>query len=128
MTISNALADLAERVREAHEASATAERTSIEKAIEAGHLLIEAKDTCAHSDWLFFLARAAVAERKAQRLMQIAHSGLKPDTVSGLGGIKGTIAYLAARQLPDAGKLLFAYIRERARRRRIPGKAEAGND
>ena len=36
--LSNSLADLAERVKVANEASALAERTTIEKAIEAGEL------------------------------------------------------------------------------------------
>jgi hypothetical protein len=82
---SNSLTVLADRIRDAIGASFAAEKTAIEKAIEAGHLLHEAKDVCQHGEWLPFLHRAGMPERKAQRYMKLARSGLKPDTVSDLG-------------------------------------------
>lgn len=96
--LSNSLADLAERVKQAAEASALAERTTIEKAIEAGELLCQANDEAKHGEWLPFLARAGVPERKAQRFMQLARSGLKSDTCRDLGGIKGALAFIAKRK------------------------------
>lgn len=87
MSLSNSQADAAEAIKSIVAASDAAATQSIEKAIEAGHALIAAKDTAPHGTWLPFLARAGVPERKAQRLMKLAASGLKSDTVSDLGGI-----------------------------------------
>lgn len=98
--LSNSLADLAERVREANEASAAAERMTAEKALEAGRLLCQAKEQCAHGDWTPFLARAGVHERQARRLMQLARSGLNSGHVSDLGGIKAALAFLSKWRLP----------------------------
>ncbi|NLS07629.1 DUF3102 domain-containing protein [Rhizobium sp. P32RR-XVIII] len=95
--LSNTLADLAECVKLASEASALAEMTTIDKALEAGSLLCQAKDACKHGEWLPFLERAGVGERQARRLMQISRSGLKSDTVSDLGGIKGALAFISKR-------------------------------
>lgn len=103
--LTNFLTDLAEQVKAAHDAVVVAERTAAEKAIEAGALLCQAKDACKHGDWLPFLRRSGVADRQAQRFMQIAKSGLKSDTVADLG-IKGTLEYLTKRKLPIPGFLL----------------------
>lgn len=105
--LSNVLADLAERVRELDQASIAAELTATEKAMEAGRLLVEAKDGCPHGAWLPFLSRAGVPERRAQRLMQLARSGLKSDTVTDLGGIKAALRYIATCRLPGEGKWLI---------------------
>jgi hypothetical protein len=94
---SNHLADLAERIREAEQAMQDAALEAAKRALEAGHLLIEAKEACRHGQWLPFLAKAGMGERKAQRLMQLARSGLKPDTVSDLG-IKGALDLIAMRR------------------------------
>lgn len=104
--LSNRLGDLAERVREAHAAMSAAVQATAERALAAGWLLVEAKAECGHGDWLRFLARAGVAERQAQRLMQLARSGLKPDTVSDLG-IKAALALAGLRQLPGRGDTLM---------------------
>jgi hypothetical protein len=79
--------------------SDAAEKSAIDKAIEAGRLLCEAKATCCHGKWLPFLERSGVPERKAQRYMKLARSGLKSDTVSDLGGIKAALAWLES--VPD---------------------------
>lgn len=103
--LTNFLTDLADQVKDANEKFASAELAMAERAIETGNLLCQAKDACKHGDWLPFLKRAGVADRQAQRLMQVARSGLKPDTIAGLG-IKGTLEYLAKRKLPVPGFLL----------------------
>lgn len=92
---SNALSDKAETIRGLMAASQAAHLDSIEKALAAGHELVAAKVECRHGEWLPFLERAGVHERKAQRLMTLARSGLKADTVSDLGGIKATLDFLA---------------------------------
>jgi hypothetical protein len=94
---SNVLADRAETVRELMAASDAAHKEAVGKAIEAGHLLVAAKGDCKHGEWLPFLKRAGVPERKAQRLMQIAESNLKYDTVTDLG-IGGALRLLQLRE------------------------------
>jgi hypothetical protein len=89
----NRLGDLAERVRGANAAMHAASREAAERALEAGRLLVEAKEECRHGEWLPFLERAGVHERQERRLMQLARSGLKPDTVSDMG-IKGALELL----------------------------------
>jgi len=109
MTLSNTLADLAEQVKLINAEAVAAEATAIAKALETGRLLVEAKTACAHGEWLPFLDRSGVGERKAQRLMQLARSGLKSDTVTALGGIKAALDFLSARVLPDPANYLVAY-------------------
>lgn len=94
---SNTLADRAETVRELIAGSDAAHRECIGKALEAGRLLVTAKSDCKHGEWLPFLKRACVPERKAQRLMQIAESNLESDTVTDLG-IGGALRYLQLRE------------------------------
>lgn len=95
--LSNSLASSAETIKVQLEEAAAAARTSVEKSIAAGHALVAAKDECRHGQWLPFLARAGIHERQARRLMQLAQSGVKPDTVSDLGGIKSTLEFLSKR-------------------------------
>jgi hypothetical protein len=108
--LSNALADLAERVKLANVASAEAERSAIESAMKAGELLCQAKAETAHGQWTPFLERAGVHERQARRLMQLSRSGLKPDTVSDLGGLKATLEWMKDRRLPKAGEVLLVSV------------------
>jgi hypothetical protein len=105
--LSNSLTVLADRIKDAISASDTAEKTAIEKALEAGHLLYEAKAVCQHGDWLPFLHRAGMPERKAQRYMKLAEAGLKPDTVSDLGGIKAALRWCDQLRLPKADEYLL---------------------
>jgi hypothetical protein len=105
--LTNSLTVLAENVRTAMNASASAEKTAIMAALEAGRLLSQAKAECPHGTWLPFLARAGVPERKAQRYMKLASSGLKSDTVSDLGGIKATLRWCDQLRLPDADEYLL---------------------
>ncbi|NOV21653.1 DUF3102 domain-containing protein [Ensifer adhaerens] len=103
---SNSLSVSAEAIRGLLAESEALALESIDKAIEAGRLLTIARDECAHGQWLPFLKRAGVAERQAQRMMQLARSGLKSDTVSDLGGIKSTLKFLSERRLPKQGEAL----------------------
>jgi Protein of unknown function (DUF3102) len=106
--LSNSLTVLADQVRAALEESDAAEKTVIEKALEAGHMLNNAKADCRHGEWLSFLDRSGVPERKAQRFMKLARSGLKSDGVSDLGGITATLSWLERLRLPEeVGDLLI---------------------
>jgi len=95
VTLSNHLTDLADRVRAANDAVLVSKRTTIEKALEAGHLLIEAKERCKHGEWLPFLDRAGVHQRTSQRFMTLAASGLEIRHVSDLGGIRAALEHIA---------------------------------
>jgi hypothetical protein len=73
LSLSNSLADLAARIRAEHEATSTALRNSVEHAMAAGDLLIEAKTQLKHGQWLPWLAEhCAMSERTAQLYMRIA--------------------------------------------------------
>lgn len=109
-TLSNAMADLAERVKASVAAQKAAESTAATEALAAGAMLLEAKEQTTHGAWLPFLARAGIHERQARRLMQLSRSGLKSDTVSDLGGVKATLAWLGSIKLPGPGQALLASI------------------
>ncbi len=96
--LSNSLTVAADLVRSTVEQASAAAKVSVEKSIEAGHALIAAKRECKHGEWLPFLDRAGVHERQARRLMQLAESGLKSDTVSDLGGIKSALDFISKRK------------------------------
>jgi hypothetical protein len=73
LALSNSLADLAARIRAEHEATSTALKSSVEHAMRAGDLLIEAKAQFKHGEWLPWLAEhCAMSERTAQLYMRIA--------------------------------------------------------
>lgn len=108
--LSNALADLAERVRATVAAQAEAERSSATKALAAGAMLLEARSVTTHGAWGAFLERAGVHERQARRLMRLARSGIKPDTVSDLGGVKAALTLLRGLELPADGNALLAQV------------------
>ena len=107
MNASNHLPILAERIRQATERAKSASIESAAQYLAAGRLLIEAKTECQHGEWGPFLEKAGIHERQARRLMQLARSGLKADTVSDLGGVKAALAYLAERRVPGDGEALF---------------------
>lgn len=95
---SNSLPAVADQIRAVIAESDAASLTSIEKALQAGRLLIAAKAECRHGEWLPFLEQAGLRPRKAQQYMQIASSNLKSATVA-LLGIRGALEFLAAREL-----------------------------
>ncbi len=96
--LSNHLSALAEDVKMEAEAFAAAERASAEHALNAGRLLAEAKQACPHGGWLPFLKRAGVAERSAQRWMQLHRGGLKSDLVTDLGGVVPALQFIKLRE------------------------------
>jgi hypothetical protein len=55
---SNRLPILAEEIRKAHADVQEAAKTAAERAIEAGHALIEAKELLKHGEWLPLAPRA----------------------------------------------------------------------
>ena len=73
----------------------TAERESIQAAINAGEMLHEAKGVCSHGEWLPRLAMLKLNPRTAQKWMRLAKLGLSAATVSHLGGINATLALWA---------------------------------
>jgi len=83
---SNRLPVLASEIRRAHADVHDAAKTAAQRAIDAGHALIEAKSLCDHGQWLPWLREhCALAERTAQLYMKIAKSGHSPDIVAALG-------------------------------------------
>ena len=96
--LSNRACYLAEEAREAHKRHKRASRESIDAYIQAGQALEEARGECKHGLWEQFLARAGIEERTAQRMMKLAKTGWKSDTVSDLGGITKALNYLSAMQ------------------------------
>jgi len=71
----NSLRDLAAKIRAEHEATSAALKSSVQHAIAAGALLIEAKALVKHGQWLPWLAEnCAISERTAQLYMRCAKS------------------------------------------------------
>jgi hypothetical protein len=98
---SNSLADLAARIRAEHEASAAALKSSVEHAMAAGALLIEAKDRLnQHGQWLPWLREhCALSERVAQTYMRLARNRetieAKSESADSGLTIRGAVALLA---------------------------------
>jgi hypothetical protein len=87
--LSNRLPTLAAEIRRAHADVYEAATVAAQRAIDAGHALIEAKGLVQHGEWLPWLREhCALAERSAQLYMKIARSGLESATVADLG-LKG---------------------------------------
>jgi hypothetical protein len=82
---SNRLPVLADEIRKAHAEVGAAMATAAERAITAGHLLIEAKELAGHGEWLPYLKALGIPPRTAQRYMTLAASGCKSATVAHLG-------------------------------------------
>ena len=77
------LTQLAQRITETHDAAMSAAKTAVERAIECGRLMIEAKAKVPHGEWLPWLtANTGVSHRTAQRFMRAATEASKNDTVS----------------------------------------------
>jgi hypothetical protein len=86
---SNRLPILASEIRQAHADVQEAAQTAAERAIAAGHKLIEARALVEHGAWLPWLREhCALADRTAQLYMQLARRGVKSATVAVLG-LKG---------------------------------------
>jgi hypothetical protein len=84
--ISNRLPMLAVEIRKAHADVQEAAKTAAQRAIEAGHALIEAKELVDHGGWLPWLREnCALADRTARLYMQVARSGVNSATLANLG-------------------------------------------
>ncbi|WP_267428510.1 DUF3102 domain-containing protein [Methylobacterium sp. GC_Met_2] len=108
--MSNRLPVLVGEIRRAHEEARSAARFSAERALAAGHLLIEAKTAVGHGEWLPWLrANLGMSERTAQGYMRLARTGLKSATVADLG-LRATLTRVGRRKAPDlslpAGRLI----------------------
>jgi hypothetical protein len=102
--MSNRLPVLVVELRQAHADVLATTKVTAARAIDAGSMLIEAKELVAHGGWLPFLAEAGIQERSAQRYMRLAAGNLGSDTVSLLGGIVPALRFLSMRD--DAQALL----------------------
>jgi hypothetical protein len=71
-----ALVRLADDINRDHAAAMTAAQSAIEHARRAGDLLLQAKSTVGHGEWLPWLVAhcPAISERTAQRYMRLADS------------------------------------------------------
>jgi hypothetical protein len=95
---SNSLADLAARIRSAHRDVRNCLARSLERAFDAGDLLIEAKRQLKHGQWLPWVHdHCKMSERTAQRYIRLASRReaieANPTFVSDLG-IAGALALL----------------------------------
>jgi hypothetical protein len=99
ITRSNSLADLAARIRAEHEAAGGALKRSLQHAIAAGELLLEAKAQLRHGQWLPWLESCGISERTAQRYIRLVRNReaieAKCDTLSDLS-VSGALAMIAA--------------------------------
>lgn len=106
---SNRLAVLAGRLAAAHGQCLAHAKSSAKHAIEAGHILLEAKSALAHGHWLPWLRdHVGMSERSAQTYMRLARSGLKCATVADLG-LRAALAATATKRvpIPKAGQYLL---------------------
>jgi hypothetical protein len=116
---SNSLADLRERLKIEHAAMAAALTNSVEHAMAAGDILIEAKRQVGHGQWLPWLESCGISQRTAQRYMRVARHRpaieANPTSVSDLG-VSGALALLAVPRRPtpedEAITNLFASLVE----------------
>ena len=108
------LVALAADIRAAHDGVQAAARTAADRAIEAGHALLEAKKLLKHGAWLPWLRdQCGVSERSAQIYMHIARLGLKSATVADLG-LRG--AAKAIMVIDDPGYDVFVGCSEEDQR------------
>jgi hypothetical protein len=99
LTLSNSLVDLAARIRAEHEAAGGALKRSLQHAMAAGELLLEAKVQLKHGQWLPWLESCGISERTAQRYIRLVHNRetieAKSDNMSDLS-VSGALAMIAA--------------------------------
>ncbi len=75
------LDNLAQRINAEHEACRDAANAAVEHAVRAGELLIEAKASIPHGEWLTWIeGRCGVSERTAQAYMRLARELPKLDS------------------------------------------------
>lgn len=94
----DALPQLAERINQEHRACEAALNTGLQHALEAGRLLIEAKEQVKHGDWGQWIKdNCECSDRTARAYMRVAH---------GLPRLEGKRQRAADLSFRDAVKLL----------------------
>lgn len=104
----NRLPTLAADIKAAHLEAQRSAQAMAERALEAGRLLIEAKEAVRHGEWSPWLKEHVdLPERTARRYMQLARSGVKSATVADLG-IVGALDLMAtpAPPIPSTGQIV----------------------
>ena len=102
MDSSNRLPVLAGEIRDADTRCKRSAEETAAAALDAGRLLIEAKDLVKHGEWgLWLQSHCQMAKRTARRYMQLARSGLDRPRVADLG-IRGACKSIARRIARDA--------------------------
>lgn len=100
LSLSNSLSDLSARIRVEHHATSAALKSSVEHAMAAGDLLLEAKALVPHGQWLPWLAEhCEMSERTAQLYMRTAKNRAAVELQ-----MRNTVADLT---LNEAAALLF---------------------
>jgi Protein of unknown function (DUF3102) len=103
IALSNSLTDLRERLKTEHAAAAAALTNSLNHAMAAGDILIEAKLQLRHGQWLPWLENCGIAERTAQRYIRLARNRAaiesKSDNVSDLS-VSSALSFLATPRVP----------------------------
>ena len=95
LATNKSLADLAARIRAEHEAAAAFMKRGLERAINAGNLLIEAKAQLKHGQWLPWLAEhCQLPERTATHYMRLARHEDEIGNVADLT-VRGALELLA---------------------------------
>jgi hypothetical protein len=95
---SNSLADLAARIRFEHDGAGAAMRRSVQHAMTAGELLLEARAQLQHGQWLPWLkGNCAISDRTARLYMTLAR---------GRSAIETEIGNVASLGLRDAVTLV----------------------
>lgn len=70
--------------------------------VATAYLLHEARAIAPHGAWGAFLRSARIPKRTAERMLRIARTGMKCDTVTLLGGVRATLDFLAAADASQA--------------------------
>jgi hypothetical protein len=98
------LTDIAARINEAHDQANGSYQRTIEAAMEAGRLLIQAKDQIGHGGWLRWLkANTSVSERTAQNYMSVARDLPKSAVTADLT-LDGALKLLAPPKADPKGQ------------------------
>lgn len=93
---SNSLVDLAARINVEHEAAGRALKRSLQHAVAAGDLLIEAKAQLKHGQWLPWLSEhCQIPERTARLYMRLAKNKTEIGNVADLT-VRAAVALLAS--------------------------------
>jgi hypothetical protein len=110
LTLSYSLTDLAARINAEHEAAGGALKRSLQHAIAAGELLLEAKDQLKHGQWLPWLKEhCQISERTARLYMRVAKNKTEIGNVADLT-VRGAVALLASPLDSFAAKAADAEI------------------